>query len=80
MLYLVVGHGLGEAKDITVKGIEIVKRRLRLFGSVYISPLCRPTSIGEKMEEFSNVPSCRIAEDFCISFVSYFKITKETVH
>ena len=75
MLYL-VGLSLGDAKDITVKGLEIVKKA-DFLGSVYISPLCRPTIIGEKMEEFSSVPSCGIAEDFCISFASYFKITRD---
>ena len=39
MLYL-VGLGLGDAKDITVKGLEIVKRADYVFLEAYTSILC----------------------------------------
>lgn len=38
MLYL-VGLGLGDAKDITVKGLEIVKRANKVFLEAYTSIL-----------------------------------------
>ena len=39
MLYL-VGLGLGDAKDITVKGLEIVKKAEYVFLEAYTSILC----------------------------------------
>ena len=39
MLYL-VGLGLGDAKDITVKGLEIVKKADYVFLEAYTSILC----------------------------------------
>lgn len=39
MLYL-VGLGLGDAKDITVKGLEIVKNADYIFLEAYTSILC----------------------------------------
>ena len=39
MLYL-VGLGLGDAKDITVKGLEIVKNADFVFLEAYTSVLC----------------------------------------
>lgn len=39
MLYL-VGLGLGDAKDITVKGLEIVKNADYVFLEAYTSILC----------------------------------------
>lgn len=48
MLYL-VGLGLGDAKDITVKGLEIVKKADYVFLEAYTSILC----VGkEALEEF----------------------------
>ncbi|CAH3176884.1 unnamed protein product [Porites lobata] len=48
MLYL-VGLGLGDAKDITVKGLEIVKRADYVFLEAYTSILC----VGQEvLEEF----------------------------
>ncbi|KAJ3598829.1 hypothetical protein NHX12_032793 [Muraenolepis orangiensis] len=48
MLYL-VGLGLGDAKDITVKGLEIVKRSSRVYLETYTSML----TVGkDKLEEF----------------------------
>ncbi|KAJ7358782.1 diphthine synthase [Desmophyllum pertusum] len=48
MLYL-VGLGLGDAKDITVKGLEIVKKADYVFLEAYTSILC----VGkEVLEEF----------------------------
>ena len=38
MLYL-IGLGLGDAKDITVKGLEIVKRAKRVYLEAYTSLL-----------------------------------------
>lgn len=38
MLYL-VGLGLGDAKDITVKGLEAVKRAKRVYLEAYTSIL-----------------------------------------
>ena len=38
MLYL-VGLGLGDAKDITVKGLEVVKRADRVYLEAYTSLL-----------------------------------------
>ena len=39
MLYL-VGLGLGDAKDITVKGLEIVRKADFVFLEAYTSILC----------------------------------------
>lgn len=39
MLYL-VGLGLGDAKDITVKGLEIIKKADYVFLEAYTSILC----------------------------------------
>ena len=39
MLYL-VGLGLGDAKDITVKGLEVVKKADYVFLEAYTSILC----------------------------------------
>lgn len=39
MLYL-VGLGLGDAKDITVKGLEIIKKVDYVFLEAYTSILC----------------------------------------
>ena len=39
MLYF-VGLGLGDAKDITVKGLEIVKKADYVFLEAYTSVLC----------------------------------------
>ena len=39
MLYL-VGLGLGDAKDITVKGLEIIKNADYVFLEAYTSILC----------------------------------------
>ncbi|XP_044167603.1 diphthine methyl ester synthase-like [Acropora millepora] len=48
MLYL-VGLGLGDAKDITVKGLEIVKNADFVFLEAYTSILC----VGQQvLEEF----------------------------
>lgn len=48
MFYL-VGLGLGDAKDITVKGLEVVKKCKRVYLEVYTSIL----TVGkEKLEEF----------------------------
>jgi diphthine synthase len=38
MLYL-IGLGLGDAKDITVKGLEIIKRCERIYLEAYTSIL-----------------------------------------
>ena len=38
MLYL-IGLGLGDAKDITVKGLEIVKKAEKVFLEAYTSIL-----------------------------------------
>ncbi|KAI8509936.1 diphthine synthase [Branchiostoma belcheri] len=48
MLYL-VGLGLGDAKDITVKGLEVVKRAKRVFLEAYTSIL---TCGKDALEEF----------------------------
>lgn len=39
MLYL-VGLGLGDVKDITVKGLEVVKKAKFVFLEAYTSILC----------------------------------------
>ncbi|XP_015923034.1 diphthine methyl ester synthase [Parasteatoda tepidariorum] len=52
MLYL-IGLGLGDAKDITVKGLEIVKNAKRVYLEAYTSML----TVGkEKLEEFYEKP------------------------
>ncbi|CAG2165248.1 unnamed protein product [Oppiella nova] len=48
MLYL-IGLGLGDAKDITVKGLEIVRRAKHVFLEAYTSILSVPK---ETLEEF----------------------------
>ncbi|XP_035219257.1 diphthine methyl ester synthase-like isoform X2 [Stegodyphus dumicola] len=48
MFYL-IGLGLGDAKDITVKGLEIVRKAERVYLEAYTSIL----TVGkEKLEEF----------------------------
>lgn len=48
MLYL-IGLGLGDAKDITVKGLEVVRRCSRVYLEAYTSVL----TVGkEALEEF----------------------------
>ncbi|CAG2116169.1 unnamed protein product, partial [Medioppia subpectinata] len=48
MLYL-IGLGLGDAKDITVKGLEIVRKAKHVFLEAYTSILSVPK---ETLEEF----------------------------
>ena len=76
MLYL-VGLGLGDAKDITVKGLEIVKNADLVFLEAYTSVLC----VGQQVlvRKWKNSAIYQVAglkKDFCISFASH-KITKE---
>ncbi|XP_063401051.1 diphthine methyl ester synthase-like [Mytilus trossulus] len=49
MMFYFIGLGLGDAKDITVKGLEIVKKSKRVYLEAYTSIL----TVGkEKLEEF----------------------------
>ena len=78
MLYL-VGLGLGDAKDITVKGLEIVKNADLVFLEAYTSVLC----VGQQVlvRKWKNSAIYQVAglqNDFCISFASH-KITKEFI-
>lgn len=38
-MFYIIGLGLGEAEDITVKGLEIVKKAERVYLEVYTSIL-----------------------------------------
>lgn len=53
MLYL-IGLGLGDAKDITVRGLEIVKSAKQVFLESYTSVL----SVGKEalVSDFNNAP------------------------
>ena len=60
MLYL-VGLGLGDAKDITVKGLEIVRKADFVFLEAYTSILCvgQQVLVGKKlytMKTLTNSP------------------------
>lgn len=57
MLYL-VGLGLGDAKDITVKGLEIVKKADYVFLEAYTSILCvgKEVLVGKKTSVFTRFP------------------------
>lgn len=52
-MFFVIGLGLGDPKDITVKGLEIVKRCERVYLEAYTSIL---TCGQEKLEEFYGRP------------------------
>lgn len=39
MMFYFIGLGLGDAKDITVKGLEIVKKSKRVYLEAYTSIL-----------------------------------------
>lgn len=43
MLYL-IGLGLGDVKDITVKGLEVVKTAHKVYLEAYTSLLCNSNS------------------------------------
>jgi len=42
MLYL-VGLGLGDPKDVTIKGLEIIKKASKVYLEAYTSILCGST-------------------------------------
>ena len=55
MLYL-VGLGLGDAKDITVQGLEIVRKADFVFLEAYTSILCvgQQVLVGKKLYTMKN--------------------------
>lgn len=55
MLYL-VGLGLGDAKDITVKGLEIVRKADLVFLEAYTSILCvgQQVLVGKELYTMKN--------------------------
>ena len=76
MLYL-VGLGLGDAKDITVKGLEIVRNADFVFLEAYTSILCVGQQVLVRKWKnvyvyICNVPSCGIAEREWVSLLSDF--------
>ncbi|OBS83425.1 hypothetical protein A6R68_22585, partial [Neotoma lepida] len=52
MLYL-IGLGLGDAKDITVKGLEVVRRCSRVYLEAYTSVL----TVGKEALDLSSYSS-----------------------
>ena len=72
MLYF-IGLGLGDAKDITVRGLEIVKRCEKVFLEHYTSIL----TVGqEELEKFyEREVNIKFGKKtfviFCITFVKY---------
>lgn len=53
MPFYFVGLGLGDAADITVKGLEIVKRAKRVYLEAYTSIL----GVGKEALVRSNIPA-----------------------
>jgi diphthine synthase len=51
MLYL-IGLGLGDVKDITVKGLEIVKNADLVYLEAYTSVLCGGENNQQMLEDF----------------------------
>ena len=80
MLHL-VGLGLGDAKDITVKGLEIVKNADFVFLEAYTSILCVGQQVLVRKWKNYVIYSAMyqvagLQKDLCISFASP-EITKE---
>ena len=67
MLYL-LGLGLGDAKDITVKGLEIVKKADFVFLEAYTSVLCVGQQVlVRKWKNSAMYQVARLQKDLCIS-------------
>ena len=76
MLYL-VGLGLGDAKDITVKGLEIVKNADFVFLEAHTSVLFSGQQVLVRKWKNSAMHQVAGLQKVCISFASYFKITRD---
>ena len=75
MLYL-VGLGLGDAKDITVKGLEIVKNADFVFLEAYTSILC----VGQQvLVRIWTDARCEIAEK-CLHIICVSLQQKSTLN
>ena len=71
MLYL-VGLGLGDAKDITVKGLEIVKKVDFVFLEAYTSVLCVGHQVlVRKWKNSAMYQVARLQKDLCILFACH---------
>ena len=71
MLYL-VGLGLGDAKDITVKGLEIVQKVDFVFLEAYTSVLCVGQQVlARKWKNSAMYQVARLQKDLCILFACH---------
>lgn len=63
-MFYIIGLGLGDCKDITVKGLEIVKKCDRVYLEAYTSILTCGTEALASFIQFKNLVECVNRKNF----------------